>query len=423
MITTGKHGELLTLFHAAVSAAHPDVCLSGRLPPPPARGRLIVLAAGKAASAMARVASRFYRDVIDAQRFTGLCVARRGSGPAIAGFEAIEAGHPVPDEASVTAAERALLLASGAGAEDFVLVLLSGGASALWSAPVEGVSLADKQALTRRLLASGAPVSAINTIRKHLSRIKGGRLAAAAAPARVMTLAISDVAGDAPEIIGSGPTVADPSTLEDARRTLTYYKVAAPETVAPALADPRNETPKPGDAVFASASYAIVARAADALAAASVQAAAMGYKPVILGDAIEGEARDAARRHAALALEIQRDGARTALLSGGELTVTVTGSGRGGPNQEYALALALALDGAPGVWALAADTDGIDGGTGALTDPAGAIVTPDTLARFRTPASPLAPAPISPSAAQRKFAPTFAAHAAANFLWKSCTRV
>jgi glycerate 2-kinase len=381
MITTGKHGELLTLFHTAVAAVHPDVCLSGRLPPPPGKGRLIALAAGKAASAMARAASRRYSQLIDDKRFIGLCVCRRGQGAASPGFELIEAGHPTPDEGSAAAASRALELASGAGVHDLVLVLLSGGASALWTAPAAGVSLADKQDLTRRLLKSGAPIGAVNAVRKHLSRIKGGRLALAAAPARLVTLAMSDVVGDSPEVIGSGPTAPDPTTLEDARSVLARYGVAPRSSILAALADPRNETPKPGGEAFA-APYIIVANADMALAAAGAKASGLGYSPVMLGPAVEGEARDAARAHAALALQIQREGKRAAILSGGELTVTVRGRGRGGPNQEYALALAIALDGAPGVWALAADTDGTDGGAGGPFDPAGAIVTPDSFERF-----------------------------------------
>jgi glycerate 2-kinase len=382
MITTGKHGELLTLFRAAIEAAHPGVCLPGRFPPPPPQGRLIVLAAGKAAAAMARAASQCYSELIEDKRFIGLCACRRGQGSACAGFELIEAGHPIPDEGSMAAAACALELASEAGVHDLVLVLLSGGASALWTAPVEGVSLADKQDVTRSLLKSGAPIAAINAVRKHLSRIKGGRLALAARPARLVTLAISDVVGDAPEIIGSGPTAPDSSTLEDAREALARYGVAPHPSIAAALADPRNETPKPGGEAFAASSYVVVARADDALAAAEAKAVSMGYRAVMLGAAIEGEARDVARDHAALALKVQSDGARAVILSGGELTVTVKGQGRGGPNQEYALALAIALDGAPGVWALAADTDGIDGGTGAPFDPAGAIITPDSLERF-----------------------------------------
>lgn len=382
MIRTAKHGELLTVFRAAVAAAHPDNCLFRFLPPPPERGRLIALACGKAAAAMARVAARRYQGGLEAERFQGLCVVPHGWGGLVPGFERIEAGHPAPDGGSVAAAERALRLAAGAGVDDLVLVLLSGGASALWTAPAAGVSLGDKQALTRRLLTSGAPIHAINAVRRHLSRIKGGRLALAAAPAAVVTLAISDVAGDAPETIGSGPTTADPTTSQDARLALARYGVAPPEAIARALSAPENETPKPGDAALAGGRYVIAARAADSLAAAARAAASLGYEPVVLGDAAEGEARDLARAHAALALGLQRKGARAVLLSGGEATVTVRGTGRGGPNQEYALALALALDGAPGVWALAADTDGVDGGSGQPSDPAGAIIGPDTLARF-----------------------------------------
>jgi hydroxypyruvate reductase len=293
----------------------------------------------------------------------------------------IEAGHPIPDAAGLEAAERALALADSAGPDDVVLVLLSGGASANWIAPAAGLSLEDKQAVTRALLRSGATIGEINTVRKHLSRIKGGRLARRARPARVLTLAISDVPGDDPAVIGSGPTVPDPSTLADARAVVARYRLALPDIVARALADPANESPKPDDVTFASTQYKLIARPADAFRAAEREARAAGYEPVVLGDRIEGEARDVAAEHAARARDLQRQGRRAVLLSGGELTVTMRGRGRGGPNQEYALALAVALNGAPGIAALAGDTDGTDGGGGAASDPAGAFVDATSLSR------------------------------------------
>jgi hydroxypyruvate reductase len=290
----------------------------------------------------------------------------------------LEASHPVPTESSVAAATRALEIAHNATENDLVLVLMSGGASALWTAPADGLTLEEKQHVTRGLLASGARISEINCVRKHLSRIKGGRLAHAAAPARVVTLAISDVPGDDPSAIGSGPTIGDPTSLADARAILSDRKVDLAPAVAAALSDERNETPPPDDPSFAGNDYILVSRPADALAAAEKIAEQLGYKVQVLGDAIEGEARDVARDHAALALECKTRGERIAIMSGGEVTVTVTGKGKGGPNQEYALSLVDALKGAKGICALAADTDGIDGGEGSAGDPAGAIVDPTT---------------------------------------------
>jgi hydroxypyruvate reductase len=372
---------LLSIYDAAVAAAQPSRCLPAHLPPAPEDGRLIVLACGKAASSMAQVAEAHYAGAIAAGRFTGLAVTRRGYLLPLQAFEGVEASHPVPDQTSADAASRALALASGAGEKDLVLALISGGASALWMAPAEGVSMTEKRELTRALLKSGAPIGAMNCVRKHISRIKGGRLARAAFPARVVTLAISDVPGDSPDTIGSGPTMPDNTTLAEARAFLTQYRVEPPASIAAALNDPANETPKPDDPVFAATRFILAAAPKDALEAAASRAAALGYKPVMLGDALEGEAREVARAHAALALEAGKRGERTAILSGGELTVTIEGDGRGGPNQEYALALAIALGGAPGIVALAADTDGSDGGGGSPDDPAGAIIAPDTLSR------------------------------------------
>jgi len=260
-------------------------------------------------------------------------------------------------------------------------VLLSGGASANWIAPAAGVSLEEKQAITRALLRSGANISEINAVRKHLSRIKGGRLAARAHPARVITLAISDVPGDHPAVIGSGPTVGDPSTLSEARSVVQRFSIEVPAAAMHVLSNPDNETPKPNDPIFGATEFKLIARPLDAFRAAEQAVRAAGYDCVLIGDRIEGEARTVAAQHARLAHELGSSGRRVVLLSGGELTVTINGKGRGGPNQEYALALALALEGAPGICALAGDTDGTDGGIGEPDDPAGAFIDDTTLAR------------------------------------------
>jgi glycerate 2-kinase len=376
---------LAELYRIAVAAAHPASCLAPHLPDAPAAGRLIILAAGKAAGAMAESAEAHYldRSGIPAARVAGVAVTRRGYGRPTRIIAMMEAGHPVPDAASLAAAERALTLAAGAAAGDLVLVLISGGASANWIAPAAGLTLAEKQAVNRALLKSGAGIGDINTVRKHLSRIKGGRLARCAYPAAVATLAISDVPGDDPAVIGSGPTVPDPTTLADARAVAARFALPLAEPVARALADPANESPKPGDPVFARASFRLVARPADAFRAAEAAVRARGYDCVYLGDSVEGEARDIAAAHGRLARNLQAQGRRAVVLSGGELTVTMAGAGRGGPNQEYALALARALDGTPGIAAVAGDTDGTDGGAGSPDDPAGAFIDETTLARAR----------------------------------------
>jgi glycerate 2-kinase len=330
---------------------------------------------------MMEIAEAHYADVLPRQRLAGLGVTRHGYGRPTRRIPVIEAGHPVPDKAGISATKRVLALADAVDGNDLVLVLLSGGASANWIAPAPGVTLEQKQETTRALLRSGAAIDEMNAVRKHLSRIKGGRLALRAHPAKVVTLAISDVPGDDPAVIGSGPTVPDPTTLADAREIVRRHGITLPEPVTRALADPGNETPKPGDTVFAHADYRIVARPADALRAAAQLAQQAGYEPIILGDRLQGEAREIAREHARLAREISAQGRRAAVLSGGEFTVTLRGKGRGGPNQEYALALAVNLEGAARVSALAADTDGTDGGGGRIDDPAGAFVDPTTLER------------------------------------------
>jgi glycerate 2-kinase len=374
---------LESLFRSAVAAAHPAAMLPANLPEPPARGRLVILAAGKAAGAMTEVAEQHYLALLPRKRLAGLAVTRHGYGRPTQLVPLIEAGHPVPDAAGISTTKRVLALADAVDAEDLVLVLLSGGASANWIAPVDGLTLAEKQAVTRALLKSGAAIGEMNTVRKHLSRIKGGRLAGRAFPAEVATLAISDVPGDDPAVIGSGPTVPDPTTLADARAVVARYRLDLPERVTHALNDAANETPKPGDKIFERSSYRIVARPADSLHAAAERASAAGYETVMLGDRLQGEARRVAAEHAKLARALSREGRRAVVLSGGELTVTLRGKGRGGPNQEYALALAIHLDGADGIAALAADTDGTDGGGGRADDPAGAFVDATALARAR----------------------------------------
>ncbi|MCJ8144689.1 glycerate kinase [Ancylobacter sp. A5.8] len=383
MVDVSARVFLDQLFEAAVAAAHPSTCLPPALPPPPAHGRLILLAAGKAAGSMLEVAESHYLDTLgfDPARLAGIGVARHGYGRPTRLLEMVEAGHPVPDAAGLAGAQKALDLAESATADDLVLVLLSGGASANWIAPAYGVELDDKRALTRALLRSGANITEINTVRKHLSRIKGGRLAALAQPAKVVTLSISDVPGDDPAVIGSGPTVPDPTTLAEARDVLTRYRIDPPPSIAVALRDPANESPKPGDAAFANSEYLLVARPVDSFVAAEKLVREAGLEPILLGDNLEGEAREVAAAQAAKALELKAAGKSAVLLSGGELTVTMRGQGRGGPNQEFALALAAALGGAEGIYAVAGDTDGTDGGGGAATDPAGAYVMPDTLAR------------------------------------------
>jgi hydroxypyruvate reductase len=344
--------HLERIWRAGVEACLPGRVLPPHLPEPP-RGRTILLALGKAAAEMAAAVEARWEGCL-----SGLAVTRRGGKASLPRIETVASSHPVPDEASVAAAERLLALARGAGPDDLVLVLLSGGASALACLPGDGLALAAKQRLTADLLRSGASVREINCVRRHLSRFKGGRLALAAASARLVTLAISDVVGDLPEDIGSGPTAGDPTGLDEARAILARYALEAP-------AAGWSETPErvPGE-------WRLVAGGADALAGAAAEARRLGYK--VRRITCEGEAREVARDHAALALAAAPG---TAIVSGGELTVTVRGRGRGGPNQEYALAAALALAGRPGIHGLAADTDGIDGdgeAAGAFFDGGGA---------------------------------------------------
>lgn len=366
---------LRRLFEAAIDAATPSRLIKSYLPAKP-KGRTIVLGAGKASAAMAREVDEHMPGEV-----TGLIVTRYGHAVPCDQIEVVEASHPVPDEAGRSAAQRILKLAEEAGEDDLVLFLISGGASALLSLPAEGISLNDKQALNRTLLESGADITQMNTVRKHLSAIKGGRLAKAAHPAKVVTLLISDVPGDDPAVIGSGPTVPDPSTFADALDIVTRFKVSKPKTVIDHLRAGKNETPKPDDPSFADTETHLIATPQASLEAAVAIALDNGIRPIVLGDSIEGEAREVAKVMAGIAKQV-RNHAQPAmppcvLLSGGETTVTVKGKGRGGRNVEFLLALAVQLAGAEGIYALAADTDGIDGSE----DNAGAIVTPDTLSR------------------------------------------
>ncbi|MCZ2497254.1 DUF4147 domain-containing protein [Xylophilus sp. Kf1] len=376
------------LYDAAVQRAQPSHTLPRFLPPPP-RGRTVVIGAGKAAGAMAQAVEAAWPA---GAPLSGLVVTRYGHVPPRPAdlaqrIEVAEAAHPVPDEAGERAARRMLDAVAGLGADDLVLCLISGGGSALLSLPCEGLTLADQQRVNRALLRSGAHIGEMNCVRKHLSRIAGGRLAAACGPAALVTLAISDVPGDDPAVIASGPTVADPTTCADALQVLQRYGIELPGGVQAALRSGALETPKPGDPVFDRAEVRMIATPQQSLEAASDAARAAGLAVHILSDEIEGESREVAKVHAALARSVARRGAPFAapcvILSGGETTVTVrplapgATPGRGGRAGEFCLGLAQALQGEPGVWALAADTDGIDG----VEDNAGAVVTPDTLGR------------------------------------------
>ncbi len=360
------------LFRAGVEAALPsrvvpDAVKALKHPP------TLLLAAGKGAVEMAEAAL-----AAGVRPRAGLVVTREGQGRPLLGLEVIDAAHPTPGASSVDAARRMLALAERAGEDDHILMLLSGGASALMCLPGEGLSLEAKQAVTRALLRSGAPVDQINTVRRHLSAIKGGRLAAAAWPARVTTLAISDVVGDAPEAIGSGPTAPDPTTMTEAKAILARYGVSDPGAGW-------SESVGPGDPRLSRSIYRVIASARMSLDAIRAAARAEGYEPICLGDDLEGEARELGARHAGVVRDYASRSGRFALISGGELTVTVSGDGRGGPNFEYAAALALGIEGLGNVAALSGDSDGIDGSSGA----SGAFVFGDTAARARERNQPL----------------------------------
>jgi glycerate 2-kinase len=376
-----KERQLLRdMFEAAIAAASPDKAVPANLPEPPA-GRTIVVGAGKAAASMARaVETRWPPD----KPLSGLVVTRYGHGVGpLRRIEVVEAAHPVPDAAGQKAAGRILDLVRGLGPEDLVLCLISGGGSALLSLPARGITLDDKQALNKALLRSGANIHEINCVRKHLSAIKGGRLGVAAAPARIVSLIVSDVPGDDPSVIASGPTTPDATTLADAKAVLRGYGIVPPPSVQAHLDDSKAETPKPGDPAFARSETRIIATPQGSLEAAAEVADQAGYRPLILGDAIEGEAKEVGKVMAAIARQIAIHGQPASspcvLISGGETTVTVRGAGRGGRNVELLLSLAIQLDGRPRIFAIAGDTDGADG----AEEVAGAIVTPDSLERAR----------------------------------------
>lgn len=362
---------LRSLFDAAVAACHPSRVVPAALPPRPA-GRIIVLGAGKASAAMAAAVEAAWGAPLE-----GLVVTRYGHGAPTKWIEIVEADHPLPDSAGAQSAKRALALVQNLTSNDLVLALLSGGGSALWSAPIPPITLAQKQALTKALVLSGAPIAEINCVRKHLSLIKGGRLAHAAYPARIMTLAISDVPQDDISVIASGPTIADATTQNDAKRILSIHEIATTPSVASVLNDPRYESIKADDPRLAKGEARVIARGVNALEAASREAHRLDYDVLVLGTDIEGDARQVGRNQAEIVRSLGKPKKPLLLLSGGELTVSVKGKGRGGPNRQYLLALARSLQGAQGIWAIACDTDGIDGSD----DIAGAWITPDTLPR------------------------------------------
>lgn len=374
--STAKQPALLrAMFDAAVASAQPSLCLAQHLPLAP-KGRTIVIGAGKASAAMAQALEAHWPGPLE-----GLVITRYGYAVPCERIEIVEAAHPVPDAAGLEATARVRQLVSGLTEDDLVIALISGGGSALLVAPGEGISLADKQAVNAALLKSGANIAEMNCVRRHLSQVKGGRLAAACHPARVVTLLISDVPGDNPVDIASGPTVADPTTRADALAIIERYRIAVPDNVRAFLAKDEAESIKPGDARLQNITTRIITAPQIALEAAAKVAEAAGYTPYILGDSLEGEARDLGLAMAGIARQVAQRGqpfkTPCVVLSGGETTVTVTGSGRGGRNVEFLLSLAVALDGLPGVHAIAGDTDGVDG----AEEIAGAIIAPDTLAR------------------------------------------
>ncbi|MEA2775138.1 MAG: glycerate 2-kinase [Acetobacteraceae bacterium] len=370
---------LRTLFDTAISAADPRTVLAPHLPTKPSFGRCIVVGGGKSAAVMAAALEDAWPDVA----LEGTVVTRYGHAVPTKRIEVIEASHPVPDANSERGAQKLLERVRDLSKDDLVIALMSGGASALLAAPVPGLTLADKQAINRSLLACGANITEMNAVRKHLSAIKGGRLAAAAAPARVVTLAISDVPGDDPAVIGSGPTVPDATTFAEARALLARYGIAPPVAVATRLARDDDETPKPGS--LTNVEFRMIATPMMALDAMAAKARTLGLNPLILGDALEGEASQMGAVMAGIARSVRGHGhplrPPAVLLSGGETTVTMSGgaTGRGGRNTTFLLGLAIALDGAPGIWATAGDTDGVDG----MDEIAGALLTPDTLSRAK----------------------------------------
>jgi glycerate 2-kinase len=376
MATITPETLLRDLFDVAVEVADPMQSLARFLPPRPA-GRVVVIGAGKASARMAEAVEAEWGPC------EGLVITRYGYARPCQGIEIVEAAHPVPDQAGVTATQRMIALLEGLGEGDFVLALISGGASALLVAPLGDITLAEKQEVNQSLLASGAPIQKMNVVRKHLSRVKGGQLAAAAYPAQMLALMISDVPGDDMAMIGSGPTVGDASTVTDALAILDKWDISVPSSVSAALAQ-GSQVVAPGDSRLSRVTNQIYAAPKQSLDAAEKHARAIGLDVVRLGNDLEGEARDVAQEHAQLArathAKLKAGDPPVVMLSGGELTVTRRGDGIGGPNAEYCLALALALDGAPNIWALACDTDGVDG----ADEVAGACIGPSTLGKART---------------------------------------
>lgn len=373
---SSRFQSLLTrMFDAAIAAAQPKLCLPAHLPLQP-KGRTVVIGAGKASAEMARTLEAHWEGPIE-----GLVITRYGHGVPCKHIEIVEAAHPVPDEAGFLATERVRRLVNGLGPDDLVIALVSGGGSALLAAPGVGLSLAEKQMINRGLLECGASISEMNCVRRHLSAVKGGRLAAACYPARLVTLLLSDVPGDAAVDIASGPTVSDPTRCSDALAILDRYRIQLPPAARRQLESGEFESIKPGDYRLVSSTEHIIATPQMALEAAAAVARAAGYTPHILGDSLEGEARDLGNALAGITRQVvlrrQPFEAPCVLLSGGETTVTMKGDGRGGRNVEFLLSLGIALNGLPGVYAIAGDTDGVDG----VEEIAGAILTPDTLAR------------------------------------------
>jgi hydroxypyruvate reductase len=366
---------LVKMFKAAIESAQPEHCIPPHLPEP-GPGRTIVIGAGKASAAMARALEQHWPGPL-----TGLVVTRYGYAVPCERIEIVEAAHPVPDDAGLQAARRMMELVRGLSADDTVICLISGGGSSLLPLPLDGITLEDKQDVNRALLASGATISEMNCVRRHLSAIKGGRLAAACHPARVVTLLISDVPGDQPRDIASGPTVGDPTTCEDALAIVKRYGIALPAAVREVLESGRGESIKPDDPVLSRCETRMIATPQMALEAAAAVAKEAGITPYILGNAIEGEARDVGKAMAGIALQVAQYGQPfpkpCVMLSGGETTVTVRGQGRGGRNVEFLLSLGLALEGRAAIHAIAGDTDGVDG----QEEIAGAVLAPDTLGR------------------------------------------
>jgi len=376
MTTLAPRQFLLDLYANAVNAVSAQKCLPAFFPEPPPRGRTLVIGAGKGAAAMAKAVEEHWQGEL-----SGMVVTRYGHGEICQKIEVIEAAHPVPDEAGRQAAARMMQMVQGLTEDDLVLCLISGGGSALLALPGDGITLELKQTINKALLKSGASISEMNCVRKHLSAIKGGRLALACAPARVVTLLISDVPGDDPGMIASGPTLADDTTCAEALAILKKYQIAIPDSIRQHLESGKGETPKPGNPAFSRCTHHVIATAQHALEAAADLAQRAGITPYILSDGIEGEARDVGIVHAAMARQIAGHGqpfqTPCVMISGGETTVTVKGNGRGGRNAEFLLSLAVALDSHPDIYAIACDTDGIDGSE----DNAGALYDPDSLKR------------------------------------------